>query len=275
MRIIVGGCGSSGTTLIKNILNEHPEIHCGEEASFFDRLDILNEDLETISALMQVDHYHALDSRMIFPIIRPTTAGPRSQFGLCQARWEELWPTTNRDKLITEIDSGKYTNLSEVFHMLLAREADANGKVYWAEKTPGNIFTMQNLINYYPDVKLIVCLRNPWDTIASLIFNRNFDVFSSICRWTMSTIQALSLANEPNIQFINYDLLCSEESDLVVKDLWEFLDVDPGSPTMHGAKLPTTAQKTWLAYKDRISPGMIESVDLATHDLWKSLTEVI
>jgi protein-tyrosine sulfotransferase len=33
--IVIGGCGSSGTTLVRRMLNRHPEISCGPESTVF------------------------------------------------------------------------------------------------------------------------------------------------------------------------------------------------------------------------------------------------
>ena len=33
--IVIGGCGSSGTTLVRHILDRHPAIFCGPESTLF------------------------------------------------------------------------------------------------------------------------------------------------------------------------------------------------------------------------------------------------
>jgi protein-tyrosine sulfotransferase len=33
--VVIGGCGSSGTTLLRRMLDRHPEIHCGPESTVF------------------------------------------------------------------------------------------------------------------------------------------------------------------------------------------------------------------------------------------------
>ena len=40
MSIIMGGSGSTGSSLVKNILNRHPDIFAGEETSFFAKKNI-------------------------------------------------------------------------------------------------------------------------------------------------------------------------------------------------------------------------------------------
>ena len=35
MQVVMGGSGSTGSSLLKNILNRHPDIFSGEETEFF------------------------------------------------------------------------------------------------------------------------------------------------------------------------------------------------------------------------------------------------
>ena len=42
--ILIGGCGSSGTTLLRVLLNAHPKTHCGTELNLFNNKIFYDED---------------------------------------------------------------------------------------------------------------------------------------------------------------------------------------------------------------------------------------
>ena len=63
--IFIGGCGSSGTTLLRKMLNMHPNVAVGPELSVFDRPELysmdmnmfmLDPDLRRNGAIDQVFH---------------------------------------------------------------------------------------------------------------------------------------------------------------------------------------------------------------------------
>ena len=66
--IIIGGCGSSGTTLIRKMLNAHRNIACGPEMSIFDRPKIYQIPLTYLYTMFRSLDFDKLDDEMIFPL---------------------------------------------------------------------------------------------------------------------------------------------------------------------------------------------------------------
>jgi hypothetical protein len=265
-RIFVGGSGSSGTTLVKEILNSHSLVYCGEEISLLDRNIALDDPAQDLVNLMKLDQYRKLDQQMPYPIM-VTGGNSKSYTGISSWRWPEVFRHSSRDEVIKKYDTDTW-RIKDMVNFLLSSEMVANGKKFWAEKSPGNIFYFDRMHKVWPESKFIMCVRNPWDTIYSLIFNRGFTQHEAITRWTAS-INAIELHLNnlamPKL-IVSYDELLSDPGK-VVEEIWDFLDIQ--GDAFAGAELVEKKPSTFHMYQDRVIPGVQELVYFSCTAVWE------
>lgn len=249
-QILVGGCGSSGTTLLAKILNSHPEIYCGDELSIFDRGYLYHEGLERVPDMMRKGHFLDVDRSMPFPI---QYSNGKSYFGL--AEWSEPvrklgW--VSYSELIEMVEGCK--DVGELGDKLFAPAIKREKKEIWAEKSPGNVFFADHWLDAYPEGRVIIMMRDPFDTIASLMFNRGFNPYAAVTRWIISASAIEVIASFNRVTLVPYeDLTASPE--LVLTKLARRLDI-PDSFNIEDMDIKP--RDTFQLYRDRISWGVLE-----------------
>lgn len=131
--IFVGGMFKSGTSLLRALLGQHPNIASGLESYWFDIdwTDHNSDDWQRrIQTLAQLYEFPEAE------VVALATTRP---------------------------DVGAF--LTDFMSKVAARE----GKPRWAEKTPGNIIHAERIFELWPDARLIHILRDPRDIYASLV----------------------------------------------------------------------------------------------------------
>ena len=63
--IFLGGCGSSGTTLLRKMLNAHPRIACGPEMSVFDRPKMFEISLDWLYTMWRNQDFEDLEEHIV------------------------------------------------------------------------------------------------------------------------------------------------------------------------------------------------------------------
>lgn len=270
-RIIVGGCGSSGTTLTARLLNSHPEVYCGPEISIFDRPSFFHLDPDRLAGIMKSEQYHELDASMPYGIFLGAGPGGVSQSycGLASWRWEELFPNNSREAFIKSLENGglPYDAVSEA----LSGEAEKVGKKIWAEKTPGNIFCHDEAQEAYgPDTKFIYLLRNPFDVTASLVFHRSFLLYNAVVRWIASANALLNIIinKQDNTLVIFYENLVDKPRD-TLDTMQKFLGLSEEFPIVEEIKNPQTFEK----YEHRLSEGSKKLIALTCQNSYMNLID--
>lgn len=129
--IFIGGFFKSGTSLLRAMLGQHPNIAAGLETYWF---DIDWDDLSAKNSKERLYRLAAYYSREL----------------------SEL-----------EAMAAQSANVGVFLSRLLDDYARNQGKGRWAEKTPGNIIHAQRLFDLWPDAKLIHIVRDPRDVFAS------------------------------------------------------------------------------------------------------------
>jgi hypothetical protein len=131
--IIVGGCPRTGTSLVRRMLDAHPNIHCGPELYFF-------PDLEGLSPVLD----------------RPDAVDP---FG--HLRFGATARAVASDAELVQLFGRAFVEL----HQRLAARA---GKPRWADKLPHNLLYLEQWQQLLGDEWLLVhVVRNPLDVVAS------------------------------------------------------------------------------------------------------------
>jgi hypothetical protein len=212
--IIIGGCGSSGTTLLRKMLNAHPNIACGPEMSVFDRPKMFEIDLSYLYTMYRNLDFDALDDGMVFPLrMQPMNS---SYCGLnLDGHGQYYHGPEVIEKMFDEAET-----MPDFFDLFFRRYAKKQGKARWAEKTPNNLFCIKQIFEWYPEAHFIIVVRDGRDVVLSLTERRQTHSIVAIFRWIISAAAFLAMIDgEPDfigrILRVNYeDLVLDTESTL-------------------------------------------------------------
>ncbi len=151
--ILICGPSRSGTALMRSILNLHSQIHLAAETHYFDDLRA-HLGRKATTALSHderkrcEDYFLALGHRPYSHKGDPE----RSKHSRADLR-----------QLADEVGEGG----DAYFESFCRLEARVEGKDIWGEKTPRHIFRISEILNQYPDAKIICMLRDPRAVIVS------------------------------------------------------------------------------------------------------------
>jgi len=214
--IIIGGSGSSGSTLLATILNRHPEIIIGPELSLFNKpiiyknYDVFKRNINDI-----------LDS------------------GLSTRGWFLYWETLKdlekfgwKKKDLLKIVSSSKNNvefIDKFFEKSLIKEQ----KIIWGEKTPSNSYYFDSFINLYPKGRIIHIHRDYRDVVSSLK-NRGMSSYFASMVYLYNCSMALRCQEMKNYYDISYEFLVSKP-EAALKDLCNFLEITYYSELMDGS----------------------------------------
>lgn len=151
--LFICGPSRSGTALMRSILNLHSQVHLAAETHYFDDLRAALRDKATAALSDEQrraceDYFLALGHR------------PYSHKG------DPELSRHTRDQLRTLADSlGQ--GADAYFEAFCLLEAQYEGKSRFGEKTPRHIFRISEIIERYPEAKIICMIRDPRAVIVS------------------------------------------------------------------------------------------------------------
>jgi hypothetical protein len=183
---IIGGCGSSGTTLLAHLLNQHPEVISGPELNFFNHDAILDLGLlksvypKLIRNRRPIDGYHELSGFLRH----------RAYFGI-ETRHFENWLENSTDPI-------------SLINQLCEHVLSPAGKSMFVEKTPTNVYNFCGLSKLEPAIPLIHIVRDGRDVVSSLM-RRGWSLFRAGSRWLYDTLSGLSARNSVGYLEIRYE----------------------------------------------------------------------
>ena len=215
--ILIGGCGSSGTTLLKTILDSHTNIACGQEISVFDHPQIYDIDIKQLHHMLLKQDFSSITSDLVYPIA--TKFG--DTFGLFYPNFgKEYHSMAATDYLLKNAQDSKH-----FWNMYFSNYACRQGKKRWAEKTPNNVFCIKEILEFFPDAKFVHVIRDGRDVTLSLTQSRNFHIFAAIMRWLIAVEAGIRFRGNPRYYEIKYEDLVTQPED-TLKKLMEFLEED-------------------------------------------------
>ena len=184
--VFVVGAQRSGTTLLRNVLDRHPLIAMwGVESDFFGRVharratfgdpaDIRNRE-RVVKAFLAIE-----------PMRR--TGLDLAALGQSMLEEGDTWPA--------------------LFASALRHNANVQGKPYWGEKTPANVFHIDQLRAWFPSCAILHIVRDPRDMVSSLVR----------MRWSnRSVLFAARAWKRFNAAAVGKDLLLVKYEDLVAR----------------------------------------------------------
>lgn len=151
--IFIMGTPRSGTTLTAKILGRHSRLFMPGEVHFFEDIYARRQDLGDLGS--------ASSRRAILE--RLSTLYGRFNEPVDQERIDRLLddPEILRER---EASCGSYREILSTFMEVQAR---SEGKVRWGNNTPRDLFSVDTILSFYPDAKILLCIRDVRDFLIS------------------------------------------------------------------------------------------------------------
>ena len=207
----MGGSGSTGSSLVKNILNRHSDVFAGEETSFFAKR-LIYDDWSKAKTRITKRKLKGLKNRGYH--IYNGTDLVQSEYGHTKTEIEMLASQSNT---LVEFCEGFYN-----------QALNKNGAKFWVEKTPANAACFSLFLDRFQNGKVIHMLRNPYDTIASL-WSRGYDLHYAVGIYLLNTSSGISARNS-NRKYheIKYEDVVQKPSETIA-EVCTFLEIEYNS----------------------------------------------
>jgi len=202
--IFVVGAARSGTTLLRLLINNHPDIACIGETQFFHH------------NYLQLSHNQAHNLQVLDHIFKTESEVP------------DLSNDLQLEKNLSNIKT-----VAEYFDFLLSTYSNKLGKKYWAEKSPSHVIRLSTISKMFPDVKVINIIRNPYFSAISRFKNlkksqiSNFSLITYIkyLKRVENELVLFQSMNNHSLLTIRYEELISFPSEVITM-VFKFLDLD-------------------------------------------------
>jgi hypothetical protein len=211
------GAPRSGTTLLQSILAGHPQLYSAPETSFFNRIiPLLGSEFHNPDAELSSDHFAKIE--------------------------EDFHYMTGFELSLAGKVPGNAT-VRDVFEAML-QSFNKDGKDYWVEKTTNHARAMMLIRRFYPDAKFIHLIRDPVDSVGSMIRIRptgplDFRIryvspITGFARvWQKCVNGAMQYPDQDNVHHLFYEDLVADPATNV-RAVCDFLGVDFSETMLSG-----------------------------------------
>ena len=221
---VVGGCGSSGTTLLIHLLSRHPQVVSAPELNFFNHP-------ETFDVAVFAESLDAL-------LARRRLANGYKQVVSFMSRRRKL----GIDRELLAAWAARARDVAEL-HALLAEHMCARvGATHFVEKTPTNVYAFARLTRENPRARLVHLVRDGRDVAASLV-KRGKSLYGGGSRWLYDTLAGLRARGHPSYLEIRYEDLVADTAPTLAR-VYAHLGL-PDAPLMPEADTPGTYRENW------------------------------
>ena len=198
--------GSSGSTLLSQQLDRHPDIACGAELNLFSKLALYDNYLH-VKRFRYLIRRWGISSNP-FSEVRPLFDNLQ-RYGLSE---DDAWGWLVKSSNIQEL-AGCFEN-----YVL-----GLTGKRIWAEKTPRNIRVISRFLQTFPDSRVIHIVRDPRDVVESLM-NRGFDYQQSVEIWFAAVLSIQPYRRAENVFEMRYEDLVTDRM-IEIEKICKFVGV--------------------------------------------------
>ena len=151
--IFVMGTPRSGTTLTARILANHSRIFIPAETHFFDDIYSRRQQLGNPADAAAM---RRIAERLSTLYVRQHEGQYRRQFGGL---------LEDPDEIIRRM--GPCRDYRDVMTRFIGMQMREAGKVRWGNQVPRDLFNVSDILTFYPDAKLVVCVRDVRDFLQS------------------------------------------------------------------------------------------------------------
>ena len=187
--VFIVGAPRSGTTLLRVLLNRHPELAiCGETNYFhriYERGRVFGDFRDSRDRAHAVDAYLATATAQHLGMDLPLL----------------------RERLLRDA-----VNSRDFFAALIQSWADLSGKPYSGEKTPWHSLYVKTLLEWFPGCSIVHLVRDPRDAVSSLITMpwESRSVLAGTRVWRRFNAAAQSVSNDGGYLLVKYEELASQ-----------------------------------------------------------------
>jgi hypothetical protein len=200
--IVIGCSGSTGSSLLKTILNRHSQIFAGPETELFAFPQVYTNWEDCKKKLL---HHIKNDDWQI-------------RKGMSLLQTEYAWKEEALLPIIAQ--SASFLEFVTAF---FKKPLAIHGKQIWVEKTPANAAGLSPFLNHCPHGKAVQTIRNPYDTIASLMA-RGINAYAATAYYVYNTSIATSNLGNENYYHLKYEDLVAQPI-LTLNQLFSFLNI--------------------------------------------------
>ncbi|MBD3404260.1 hypothetical protein GF420_15330 [candidate division GN15 bacterium] len=206
MKVLMGGPGSTGSSMLRTVLNRHPDVFSGAELNFFNKEQVFTDWPQSKHRLLG------------FKFPRFTTQGWFPYAGHHLLHEDYGWSREELRRLISDS-----TSLGEFVERYFARPMASTRAQVWVEKTPSNAYSFRHFLNMFADSKVVHTIRQPHDAVASLV-RRGFTPIFATGMWVYNASAAMSVEDSQRYLLIKYEDLV-EGPEHETGRLLDFLEV--------------------------------------------------
>lgn len=228
MQIIMGGSGSTGSSLLKNILNRNQAVFAGGETAFFAK-KMIYENWQKAKRRVLKRKFKGLRNH-----------GWHMYNGTDLLQSEYGWKQMDLSAALERSDS-----LMAFTSEFYSKPMDLTGAYLWLEKTPANSACFSFFLNSFEDGKAIHMVRNPFDTIASLT-HRGYNLYYAVGIYLINTACGIASQKSNRVYTIKYEDLIAQP-ELMVRELCAFLEIKYSDSMLEpqGEKIELSKLKGW------------------------------
>ena len=197
MQIIIGGSGSTGSSLLKNILGRHPDIFASQEMSLFTK--------KALYADWQKNKKRIFNKKWTGLKTYGFHRYAQVDFYL-----EELG--VDHRYIAQAIDQS--TSLPHFVDRLFAPALHHKGANHWLEKTPANSCLFHDFLDAFDEGIVIHTVRHPLDTLASLVA-RGFDAYYAVGVYLINAALGLSVRGHDRYLEVKYEDLVRDPASVI------------------------------------------------------------
>ena len=226
--ILIGGCGSSGTTLLANLLNATASIFCGPELHLFNKKELYTRPFrytaEDFSILLNNGLLTTSTLDTVF-LSRSTFFRPYSDLSFMLNL--NAYGYNHKELCELAVSCRHFRDFADSFY---ERPLSLAQKTVWAEKSPTNINCIQEFLSLYPSGRYIHVVRDGRDVVPSLIF-RGHTPEAAVRRWLHDTAAGYPHRKSDRYFEIKYENLVTHPEE-TMDMLFDFLNIDERAVTI-------------------------------------------
>tara|TARA_B100000945_G_scaffold312964_1_gene308239 strand:- start:577 stop:1590 length:1014 start_codon:yes stop_codon:yes gene_type:complete len=231
-QIFVVGSSRSGTTMMGRILGKSPSVFTFRELHFFGTIWTNNNNRE-LNKNEQIDLCSKLFS------IQENGLFNQKNFSKFNSKSEQLLGKGIKNPL-------------EIYRLFLETVTKEHGAKIACEQTPQNLYYLHEILEFFPNAKLINLVRDQRDVLLSqknkwkrrFLGAQNIPLFEALRSfvnyhpiltskiWNSSLLCTSKYFNHSQVKIVKFEDLLSD-SENVIKDVCEFLKIDFQDQMLH------------------------------------------